>query len=160
MAKIKSLSQKLIDGTFSNPIPIGADAENIDCADGNNLEVRLGKCVTKGWNYKSDIKTIREEDYGGRATMVWNDSLLFLNVGGTLEDNSVEETSPMAVFTLPEGYYAASTVTCISGVQRPKSLIWDSQGLKISKDSNTIYFWGIYGNVDYVNTMIIPIYQK
>ncbi len=41
MKKIKKMSQKLKNGTFSNPIPLGADAINIDMLNGNNLEEEI-----------------------------------------------------------------------------------------------------------------------
>ena len=40
--KIKSIKQKLANGTFSNPIPFGIDGENIDLANGYNLQQTLG----------------------------------------------------------------------------------------------------------------------
>lgn len=43
MAKtIKSVKEKLASGSYSNPIPFGADGENIDLANGHNLEATLG----------------------------------------------------------------------------------------------------------------------
>lgn len=43
MDRIKKLKIKKQDGTFSDYIPIGADAENIDTADGESVEIKLNK---------------------------------------------------------------------------------------------------------------------
>lgn len=43
MDKIKKLKIKKQDGTFSDYIPIGADAENIDTTDGESVEIKLNK---------------------------------------------------------------------------------------------------------------------
>lgn len=40
--KIKSMKQKLANGTYSDPIPFGANGENIDMKNGYNLETTLG----------------------------------------------------------------------------------------------------------------------
>lgn len=41
--KIKSMKQKLANGTYSDPIPFGANGENIDMKNGYNLENTLGE---------------------------------------------------------------------------------------------------------------------
>ena len=41
--RIKKLKIKKQDGTFSDYIPIGADAENIDTTDGESVEIKLNK---------------------------------------------------------------------------------------------------------------------
>ena len=43
MDRIKKLKIKKQDGTFSDYIPIGADAENIDTTDGESVETKLNK---------------------------------------------------------------------------------------------------------------------
>lgn len=43
MDRIKKLKIKKQDGTFSDYIPIGADAENIDTTDGESVEIKLNK---------------------------------------------------------------------------------------------------------------------
>lgn len=43
MDRIKKIKVKKQDGTFSDYIPIGADAENIDTADGESVQVKLNK---------------------------------------------------------------------------------------------------------------------
>lgn len=39
--RIKKIKVKEQDGTFSDYIPIGADAENIDLENGNNLQEEI-----------------------------------------------------------------------------------------------------------------------
>ena len=41
--RIKKIKVKKADGTFSDYIPIGADAENIDTTDGESVEIKLNK---------------------------------------------------------------------------------------------------------------------
>lgn len=41
MQKIKKISFKIQDGTFSNPLNIGADAINVDMSNGNNVEKEI-----------------------------------------------------------------------------------------------------------------------
>ena len=43
MDRIKKLKVKKQDGTFSDYIPIGADAENIDTTDGESVQLKLNK---------------------------------------------------------------------------------------------------------------------
>lgn len=43
MDRIKKLKIKKQDGTFSDYIPIGADAENIDTTDGESVQLKLNK---------------------------------------------------------------------------------------------------------------------
>ena len=48
--KVKSMKQKLANGTYSDSIPFGADGINIDLQNGYNLEATLGSVEvdTKG----------------------------------------------------------------------------------------------------------------
>ena len=48
--RVKSMKQKLANGTYSAPIPFGADGINIDLQNGYNLESTLGTVAveTKG----------------------------------------------------------------------------------------------------------------
>ena len=63
---IKSMKEKLDNADFGDAIPFGADAENIDLADGHNLEETLGgvKVEEKGTvqkqldNHDDDLKDI------------------------------------------------------------------------------------------------------
>ena len=41
--RIKKIKVKKQDGTFSDYIPIGADAENIDTTDGESVQLKLNK---------------------------------------------------------------------------------------------------------------------
>ena len=45
MDRIKKLKIKKQDGTFSDYIPIGADAGNIDTTDGESVETKLKKSL-------------------------------------------------------------------------------------------------------------------
>lgn len=51
MDKIKSLKVKQSNGTFSDAIPFGANAENIDMADGSTLEAKISSIVNDFTNY-------------------------------------------------------------------------------------------------------------
>lgn len=48
--KVKTIREKLANGTFSSPVPLGANGVNIDLASGHNLETALGtiEVETKG----------------------------------------------------------------------------------------------------------------
>lgn len=63
MKRIKELSQRLQDGTFSTPFPLGANALNVDMLSGNNLEeeLHLGSPSTTTFNVDTDRMTITEE---------------------------------------------------------------------------------------------------
>lgn len=70
MAKvIKSVKTKLENGSYSNPIPFGADASNIDLANGHDLETTLG-------NIEVDTKgTVQEQiDRNAEALVVTMDT--------------------------------------------------------------------------------------
>ena len=41
--KIKSVREKLANETYGNAIPIGADASNIDTADGSNVQAKINQ---------------------------------------------------------------------------------------------------------------------
>lgn len=43
MDRIKKLKIKKQDGTFSDYIPIGADAKNIDCSNEESVQLKLNK---------------------------------------------------------------------------------------------------------------------
>lgn len=64
--KIKSMKQKLSNGTYSNAIPFGADAVNVDLENGYDLETALGsiEVETKGsvQNQLNNIYTKTEID--------------------------------------------------------------------------------------------------
>ena len=46
MSKIKKLKVKKTETEFNTPIPIGADAVNVDMEDGSNAETAIGLRVT------------------------------------------------------------------------------------------------------------------
>lgn len=66
MDRIKKLKIKKQDGTFSDYIPIGADAENIDTTDGESVETKLNK---KPYYYNSvaDMKADTKLKVGDMA---------------------------------------------------------------------------------------------
>lgn len=66
MDRIKKLKVKKQDGTFSDYIPIGADAENIDTTDGESVETKLNK---KPYYYNSvaDMKADNKLKAGDMA---------------------------------------------------------------------------------------------
>ncbi len=65
MKKIKKLSQRLQDGTFSPFFPIGADALNIDMLSGSNLEeeIHLGSPSITSFGVNADNQMIITEEY-------------------------------------------------------------------------------------------------
>lgn len=50
MSKIKKLKVKDTETSFGEPIPLGADAINIDMSDGNNVEDAVKARVTQNFN--------------------------------------------------------------------------------------------------------------
>lgn len=56
METIKEIRVREQDGTVSNPYPIGADAKNIDTADGSNVEAKLANTGTK-----EDLKVLENQ---------------------------------------------------------------------------------------------------
>lgn len=66
MDRIKKLKIKKQDGTFSDYIPIGADAENIDTTDGESVQLKLNK---KPYYYNSvaDMKADNKLKIGDMA---------------------------------------------------------------------------------------------
>ena len=66
MDRIKKLKIKKQDGTFSDYIPIGADAENIDTTDGESVQLKLNK---KPYYYNSvaDMKADNKLKAGDMA---------------------------------------------------------------------------------------------
>lgn len=64
MKRIKELSQRLQNGTFSAPFPLGADALNIDMLSGSNLEEEMHLGSSSMTSFDIDVNnqmTITEE---------------------------------------------------------------------------------------------------
>ena len=64
MERIKELSQRLQNGTFSVPFPFGADALNIDMLSGSNLEEEMHLGSPSMTSFDIDVNnqmTITEE---------------------------------------------------------------------------------------------------
>lgn len=64
MSRIKSLKIKITDTDFGEPIPLGADATNVDMSDGNNVEDAMKVRVTQdfdstGYGNAEDINADR-----------------------------------------------------------------------------------------------------
>lgn len=60
MNRIKKLKIKKQNGTFSDYIPIGVDAENIDTTDGDSVQLKLNKKLyyyDNRWNSWCKINT-------------------------------------------------------------------------------------------------------
>lgn len=65
MKRIKELSQRLQNGTFSAPFPIGADALNIDMLSGSNLEeeMHLGSPSMTSFDIDANNQMTITEEY-------------------------------------------------------------------------------------------------
>lgn len=88
MDRIKKLKIKKQDGTFSDYIPIGADAENIDTADGESVQLKLNK---KPYYYNSvaDMKADTKLKVGDMAiTLGYYEA----NDGGGAEYNIISSS--------------------------------------------------------------------
>lgn len=72
--KIKTVKQKLANGTYSTPIPLGADAVNIDLTSGHNLQTALG-------TIEVDTKGSVQTQLNNRYTKTEVDDLLESMVG-------------------------------------------------------------------------------
>ena len=55
MKKIKALSEKLSTGSMGEHIPLGADAENVDLANGKNVETAIAEINSKNNTQDSNI---------------------------------------------------------------------------------------------------------
>lgn len=58
--KVKKLKYKQPNGTFSEPIPIGVDAANVDLADGKNVQEVLGNVFTAEGSVGTQLSKLRE----------------------------------------------------------------------------------------------------
>lgn len=65
MRRIKKLSQRLQNGTFSAPFPLGADAVNIDMLSGSNLEeeMHLGSPSMTSFDIDANNQMTITEEY-------------------------------------------------------------------------------------------------
>lgn len=70
MKRIKELSQRLQNGTFSAPFPLGADALNIDMLSGSNLEeeMHLGSPSITSFNIDVNNQMTITEEYKKEET--------------------------------------------------------------------------------------------
>ena len=70
MNRIKELSQRLQNGTFSAPFPLGADALNIDMLSGSNLEeeMHLGSPSMTSFNIDVNNQMTITEEYKKEET--------------------------------------------------------------------------------------------
>lgn len=74
MKRIKKLSQRLQNGTFSAPFPLGADALNIDMLSGSNLEeeMHLGSPSMTSFDIDSNNQMTITEEYKKEETQTEN----------------------------------------------------------------------------------------
>lgn len=84
MSKIKSLKIKQADGTFSEAISLGADAANVDMADGKTLETKI-----------TEIETTFDSYYDKNSinTMIGNISSLDIEVVTTLPTTDISTST-------------------------------------------------------------------
>lgn len=62
MDRVKKLKVKKTDGSFTDYIPIGADAENIDLEDGSNVQDEMNKMYNKPYYFNSVVE-MKNADY-------------------------------------------------------------------------------------------------
>lgn len=74
MKRIKSLSQRLQNGTFSTPFPLGVDALNVDMLSGSNLEeeMHLGSPSMTSFDIDADNQMTITEEYKKKETQTEN----------------------------------------------------------------------------------------
>ena len=97
MDRIKKLKIKKQDGTFSDYIPIGADAENIDTTDGESVQLKLNKkpyYYTNVASMKADTKLkagdmavtlgYYEANDGGHGEYIIVDDDILVDDGGSI----------------------------------------------------------------------------
>lgn len=74
MKRIKSLSQRLQNGTFSTPFPLGVDALNVDMLGGSNLEeeMHLGSPSMTSFDIDADNQMTITEEYKKEETQTEN----------------------------------------------------------------------------------------
>lgn len=74
MKRIKKLSQRLQNGTFSTPFPLGVDALNVDMLSGSNLEeeMHLGSPSMTSFDIDADNQMTITEEYKKEETQTEN----------------------------------------------------------------------------------------
>ena len=73
--KIKSVKQKLQSGIYSNPIPFGANGENVDMANGYTLEATLGTVdVANKGDIQSQLNKHTQDIATNKANIESNDA--------------------------------------------------------------------------------------
>lgn len=82
--RVKTMKQKLANGTYSDPIPLGANGENIDLKNGYNLEATLG-------TVEVEAKGTVQAQLNNRYTKTEVDDLLESMVGWATVDTWEEE---------------------------------------------------------------------
>lgn len=72
---IKSVKQKLQSGVYSNPIPFGANGENVDMANGYTLEATLGTVdVANKGNIQAQLNKHTQDIAANKANIEGNDA--------------------------------------------------------------------------------------
>lgn len=93
MDRIKKLKIKKQDGTFSDYIPIGADAENIDTTDGESVEIKLNK---KPYYY-DNVAAMKADNKLKAGDMAITLGYYEANDGGRAEYNIIETLSDLTI---------------------------------------------------------------
>ncbi len=78
--RIKELSQKINNGTFSAPIPFGCDSKYVDMHDANTLEEEFklgGPCITSFNNINGNTTIIEEYRKNEQTTNFYRVNTIF-----------------------------------------------------------------------------------
>ena len=96
--RIKSLAQKQNDGTFSESYPFGVDGENVDLAEGVDLETKINE-LEEDINSKAPINHASAETiYGIAENEVYGHVQLSSDYSNISEDEAVVLTQQAAVY--------------------------------------------------------------
>lgn len=77
MDRLKYVKVKQIDGSYTDPIPVGVDAENVDMSDGTTLASTLDSFATKAdvanaYIYKGSVDSVSALPVSAPVGSVYN----------------------------------------------------------------------------------------
>jgi hypothetical protein len=165
MGKIKSISQKLVDGSFSKPYPIGVDAANVDMADGSTLEEEV-KSLNNSISEKAPINHACKEDTYGIGTKIAYGHLKINDFYNQVADEDASSTavSMAAIVPVSKGGTGKTSITAdhvlvggiIDGVYSERAI---QTGSPQEKEDALITSGGVYTAVSEIKTGLNAFYN-
>ena len=120
MSRIKSLKIKITDTDFGEPIPLGADATNVDMSTGENVEEAMLNRVEQEFDNtaQGDASLVNADTVQGEGLAHLYSDFIVINVPASSEQPNQEDM-----------YYADVTV---SGMTPQKAIL----GIQMSYDTS------------------------